>query len=387
VRRLGGDPRSIQWNASGGVTDWRYDPNTGSLYSPTDAGSAGNKTKKVKGKSVSYFDLGAVEKKLKSASSATRVWNKDLEKVADRVGGDVAEALAAMGKDGVALTKKMANGSTKYINEMAAALRGLAAEAKASLTDYTRQLDKATVADSTFAKNLAILAGKGYGDLAKQLAAQGDQAAMELAASAVGDNKKAGAANSAAQKANNALTNEQVQQLVEIIAAIKTSKTGIHDVAGTTGLGEDDIIATANKALNQIKGALGSRATKFITDLARANKGMSYANGGIREGIYSTSAGAVTFAEPSTGGEAFIPLGANKRRAATNVLRDVASRFGVGLTDMAATRPVYIVREGGDTHVSVTAVRTGASASDIGTQVGRSVRRARRGGVNARAAA
>ncbi|MGW1814149.1 hypothetical protein ACWCQM_11385 [Streptomyces sp. NPDC002125] len=392
VRRLGGDPSMIQWNADGGVTDWRYDPQSGSLYSPNDAGAAGNKTKKVKvkggkTKEVKYFDLKAVETQLKKNSKATTAWNKDLEKVADRVGGDVAEALAAMGKDGVALTKKMANGSTKYINEMAKALRGLAAEAKASLTDYTRQLTKATAADSTFAKNLALLAGKGYGDLAKQLAAQGDQAAMELAAAAVGDNKKAGAANTAAQKANNALTNEQVEQLVAVIAAIKTNKTGIHDVAGTTGLGEDEIIATANKALNQIKGSLGSRATKFITDLARANKGMSYANGGIREGIYSTTAGAVTFAEPSTGGEAFIPLGANKRRQATNVLRDVASRFGVGLTDMAATRPVYIVREGGDTHVSVTAVRTGASASDIGTQVGRSVRRARRGGVNARAAA
>jgi len=392
VRRLGGDPSMIQWNADGGVTDWRYDPQSGSLYSPNDAASAGNKTKKVKvkggkTKEVKYFDLKAVETQLKKNSKATTAWNKDLEKVADRVGGDVAEALAAMGKDGVALTKKMANGSTKYINEMAKALKNLAAEAKASLTDYTRQLTKATAADTTFAKNLAILAGKGYGDLAKQLAAQGDQAAMELAASAAGDNKKAAAANSAAQKANNALTNEQVQQLVAIIAAIKTSKTGIHDVAGTTGLGEDEIIATANKALTQIKSSLGSRATKFITDLARANKGMSYANGGIREGIYSTTAGAVTFAEPSTGGEAYIPLGANKRRQATNVLRDVASRFGVGLTDMAATRPVYIVREGGDTHVSVTAVRTGASASDIGTQVGRSVRRARRGGVNARAAA
>lgn len=392
VRRLGGDPRAIEWNADGGVTDWRYDPQSGSLYSPNDAGSAGNKTKKVKvkggkTKEIKYFDLKAVETQLKKNSKATTAWNKDLEKVADRVGGDVAQALAAMGKDGVALTKKMANGSTKYINDMAKALRGLAAEAKASLTDYTRELTKATTSDKKFADNLAKLAARGYGDLAKQLAAQGDEAAAQLAAAAVGDSKKATAANDAAKKANTALTADQVQDLVAIIAAVKTSKTGLHDVAGTTGLGEDEIIETANKATSQIKGALGVRATKFLADLARANKGLSYANGGIREGIYATRAGAVTFAEPSTGGEAYIPLGANKRRAATNVLRDVASRFGVGLTDMAATRPVYIVREGGDTHVSVTAVRTGASASDIGSQVGRSVRRARRGGVNARAAA
>ena len=394
IRRLGGDPRSVQWHADGDVTDWRYDPNTGSLYSPTDAGSAGNKTKKVttKGKNgkkttkeVAYFDLSAVEKKLKSASAATRTWNRDLEKVADRVGGDVAEALAAMGKDGVALTKKMANGSTKYINEMAAALRGLAAEAKASLADYTRELNKATTADSAFSKNLATLAARGYGDLAKQLAAQGDEAAAQLAASAVGDNKKASAANTAAKKANSALTKDQVQDLVAIIAAVKTSKTGLHDVADTTGIGEDDIVTIASKAKAQISSSLGSRAAKFLADLGRAEKGLSYANGGIRSGIYATHGGAVTFAEPQTGGEAFIPLGASKRRQATNVLRDVAGRFGVGLTDMAATRQIVVVREGGDTHVNVTTVRTGASASDIGTQVGRQMRRVRRGGVNARA--
>ncbi|MER6602606.1 hypothetical protein [Streptomyces parvus] len=392
VRRLGGDPAAIQWNADGNVTDWRYDPTSGSLYSPTDAGQAGHKTKKVKvkggkTKEVEYFSLAAVEKQLKANSKATRVWNKDLEKVADRVGGDVADALAAMGKDGVALAKKMANGSTKYINEMASALRGLSATAKASLTDYTRQLDKATGADSAFTKNLATLAARGYGDLAKQLAAQGDTAAQQLAAAAVKDNKTAGKANTAAKKANSALTNDEVDQLIAIIASIKTNKTGIHNVADTTGLGEDVIIATATKAQSQIKASLGSRASKFIADLARANKGLSYENGGIREGIYSTRGGAVTFAEPSTGGEAYIPLGANKRGPATNVLRDVAARFGVGLTDVSGTRPLVIVREGGDTNVTVTTVRTGATASDIASQVGRQVRRARRGGVNARAAA
>lgn len=385
VRRLGGDPKDIQWKANGGVTDWRYDPQTGSLYSPTDAGSAGQKTKKVKGKDVSYFDLGAVEKKLKSTAKATTAWNKDLQKIADLAGGDVAQALASMGKDGVALTHKMATGSTKYLNEMAAALRNLGATAKASLSDYTRQLTKATATDSKFAANLAALAGHGYGDLAAQLAAQGDTAAMELAAAAVGDRKKAGAANTAAGKANQALTSEQVQQLVAIISAVRTNTTGLHDVADTTGLGEDAIVATASKATAQIKSALGSRATKFLADLARAQKGMSYADGGIRAGMYATQGGIVRFAEPETHGEAYIPLGMNKRPAATKVLRDVAARFGVGLTDVAAARPYVIVRDGGDTNVTVTAVRTGATASDIGSQVGRSVRRARRGGVAARA--
>jgi hypothetical protein len=385
VRRLGGDPAGIQWNADGSVTGWRYDPQTGSLYSPSDAGQAGNKTKKVKGKDVDYFDLGAVEKKIKSASAATTSWNRDLEKVADRVGGDVAEALASMGKEGVALAKKMANGSTKYINEMAAALRNLQATAKASLTDYTRQLGKANTLNKEFAANLATLASRGYGDLASQLAAQNDEAAQQLAAAAVKDSTKASAANTAAKAANSALTADQVQDLVQIIAAITTNKTGIHDVAAKTGLGEDDIIEIANKAKSQISSSLGSRASKFLADLGRANQHLSYADGGIRAGLYATSAGIIRFAEPSTGGEAYLPLSASKRRSALPVLADVAHRFGLGLTDAQSGRPVVIVRNGDTTQVTVTPVRTGASASDIGFQVGRSVRRARRGGVNARA--
>ncbi|MFJ3699489.1 hypothetical protein ACIPW9_36095 [Streptomyces sp. NPDC090052] len=393
VRRLGGDPRSIQWNADGNVTDWTYDPASGSLYSSSDATSAAHKTKKVKVKSkgktttkdVDYFDEAALESKLKSNSKANQAWAANLSKVADRAGSDVADALAAMGADGIALTKKMATGSTKYVNEMAASLRGLAATAKASLTDYTRQLTAANKVDSTFQKNLALLAGQGYGDLAKQLASQNDQAATELAAAAVKDKKKASSANTAAKTANATLTPDQVSELVAIIAAVKTSTTGIHAVADTTGLGEDEIITVATKARSQISSSLGSRATKLLADLTRAGKGMSYADGGIRPGMYATQNGIVRFAEPETHGEAYIPLGANKRAAATSVLHDVAGRFGLGLTNAAATRPVVVMQQAGDTHVTVTAVRSDATASDIGSQVGRSVRRARRGGVAARA--
>jgi hypothetical protein len=103
--------------------------------------------------------------------------------------------------------------------------------------------------------------------------------------------------------------------------------------------------------------------------------------------MYATQGGIVRFAEPETHGEAYLPLSPSKRRSALPVLNDVAHRFGYGLTDARSTRPVVVIRDGDTTHVQVTAVRTGATASDIGAQVGRSVRRARRGGVAARAAA
>lgn len=394
VRRLGGDPQTIQWNAEGSVTDWRYDPQSGSLYSPSDAGSAGNKTRKVKTrvkgkwvtKEVEYFDIGAVEKKLKSAASATRAWNKDLEKVADRVGGDVAEALASMGKEGQKLADKMANGSTKYINQMAKALRDLQKTAKASLTDYTRQLGSANKLNKEFSDDLATLAARGYGDLAQQLAAQNDKAAQELAAAAVKDKGKASAANKAAKTANNALTSDQVEQLVSIIAAITKSTTGIHDVAASTGLGEDVIVATATKASSQIKNALGSRSSRFLADLAKAQKGLAFANGGVRPGIYSTANGAVTFAEPSTGGEAYIPLGQDKRRHAMPVLSDVAGRFGLGLRDAKAGR---IVHQYFSTSQSVTSNVSGVgNAEEVARRVADGdayqMRRLARGGVGAR---
>lgn len=389
VRRLGGDPLGIQWNADGGVTNWRYDPQTGSLYSASDAGQAGHKTKKVKIKGkikeVEYFDVGAVEKKLKSAAKATQAWNKDLEKVADRVGGDVAEALAAMGEDGMKLADKMANGSTKYINDMAKALRDLQKVAKASLTDYTRQLDKANKVNKDFADDLAKLAAMGYGDLAAQLAAQGDEAAQQLADAAAKDPKKAKKANAEAKEANNALTSEQVSDLIQIIAAIKTSKTGIHDVAATTGLGEDEIIDVGNKAKAQIYKSLGNRADKFLADLMYANAGKAYADGGIRAGLYATRGGIIKFSEPETGGEGYIPLGANKRRHAMPVLADIARRFGVGLTDGQSARTVIIRDQAplvGSSHFHIGDRRSDRDlARDIEARQSYQLRRLARGGA------
>nr|WSZ21136.1 hypothetical protein OH837_49300 [Streptomyces canus] len=453
VRRLGGDPSMIQWNAAGGVTafaggGFTYTP-TGTMKSASDVQSSYstghqsitkdqyNKTLRSRANAVDslraaearlsqvrrhkhthaqlvaaenavakarrsvatatdaaktaearykkQFSLSDWGKTLGSAVKANAAYESNLKKIASRGGGDVVDELRDMGAEGATMVSALAKASKAQFNSIVANLRKLAPLAKATLADYTAQLSASNKTSATFQANLAKLAGMGYGDLATQLAAQGDEAAQKLAASAVKDKGSAAKANSAAKTAGQALTSEQLSELVQIIAAIKTKSTGIHAVAATTSLGEDEIITVATKAKSQIFSALGSRATQFLADLGRAGKGLSYADGGIRPGIYATRGGAVTFAEPETGGEAFLPLSPSKRRSALPVLNDVAHRFGVGLTDVAASRGVVIIREGGDTHVSVTAVRTGATASDIGSQVGRSVRRARRGGVNARA--
>jgi hypothetical protein len=393
VRRLGGDPNGIQWNADGNVTDWRYDPATGSLYSASDAGQAGHKTKKVKvrvkgkvtTKDVDYFDIGAVEAKLKSAAKATTAWNKDLEKVADRAGGDVADALAGMGEDGMKLAHKMATGSTKYINDMAAALRNLQKTAKASLTDYTRQLGQSNTLTKAFSDNLAKLAAR---------ASATSPPSSPRRTTRPPSNSPPPRSRTRARRRQSANAAAKSEQRADRRPGVRAgadhrrhrhSKTGIHDVAAKTGLGEDEIIAVGNKAKSQIsKASAPAPRSSSPTSAAPTAPVVRRRRHPLRDLRHPGR--SVTFAEPETHGEAFIPLGPSKRRSALPVLTDVAHRFGLGLTDAAAIpRRRRHPKEGGDTHVSVTAVRTGATASDIGSQVGRSVRRARRGGVNARA--
>lgn len=332
------------------------------------------------------FSLADWSKTLSSSVKSSAAYEANLKKIASRGGSDVIDQLRDMGAEGASMVSALAKASSKEFKKIVGDLRKLGPLAKASLADYTAQLNSATTTSKVFQANLAKLAGMGYGDLASQLASQGDEAAQALAAQAVKSKSAAAKANSAAKANAGTLSSDQLSELVQIIAAISSSKVGIHDVAAKTSLGEDEIITVANKAKGQISSSLGSRATKFLADLARANQHLSYADGGIRAGMYATNGGIIRFAEPSTGGEAYLPLAASKRRTAMPVLADVARRFGVGITDVQAGRPLVIVRSGDTINVPVTPVRTGASASDIGAQVGRSVRRARRGGVSARAA-
>lgn len=333
------------------------------------------------------FSLADWQKELAAGVRANTTWEANLVKVGRRAGYEVEQILRDMGMEGASMVSALAGASSKQFNAIVANLKKLAPTASAVLADYTRQLTAHTKTSAAFQSHLVRLAGMGYGDLATQLAAQGDEAAQKIAAGAVASKTAAAAANKAAQANARLLSGEELEQLVQIIAAIKTSTTGLHAVADTTGLGEDEIIAVANKATGQIRSSLGARSARFLADLAKANRGQAYANGGIREGIYATRGGLIRFAEPSTGGEAYIPLGAGKRAAATRVLSDVAGRFGLGLTPAGGGTRVVVIREGGPLIGSLTVpvTKTSATAADIAAQVGRQVRRARRGGVAARA--
>ncbi|MER0443013.1 phage tail tape measure protein [Streptomyces sp. Edi4] len=380
VRRLGGDPASITWYANGGGTGTNFSYTPASLNTLSSVASS---SQDKDGK----FDLGVFAKKLHSSVGTAQRWRNELATVAARAGTDVAKALEAMGEDGVDLVHKMATGSRTYLNQMASDLRGLANTAKASLADYTRELTTANNTNADFQKNLIKLAGMGFGDLAAQLNQQGDAAAQDLAAQAVRDRGKASQANTQAKTAGAQLTSDETGEIVQIIGAVTSSKVGLHQVADTTTLAEDEIIRVLAKAGQQVKTALGDRGSKLLDDLSRAQRGLSYADGGIREGIYATSNGLVRFAEPSTGGEAYLPLGLSKRPQATNVLGDVASRFGyalVGRQDASAGRVQVIVIQQAAPLIGTQTIqidRPGATEQQIAAAIGYQVRRAQRGGV------
>ncbi|WP_327356322.1 phage tail tape measure protein [Streptomyces sp. NBC_01304] len=382
VRRFGGD---VDWYASGGLSNWSYQPLGGSGFGISDVVSKSQR----KGKGGSeHFDLGMFERNLRKSVRTASAWRNDLATVSRRAGTDVAKALEEMGEDGVALTRKMAHGSSRYVRDMAAQLTKLAGTAKATLGDYTGQLQNAVKDSTTFQNDLAKLASGGYGALAARLAEQGDENAEALAAQAVRDKKKAKQANSAAQAAGRTLDSDQLGDFVKLIGALAKGR-GIHAVAESTGIDEDRLIEIANRGKGQIK-ATGSKGDRFLADLVKANAGKAYANGGMWEpGVYPPSGnGLIKFAERSTGGEAYLPFAASKRGRATAVLGQVADRFGYGLAprklvDAAGGRArVVVVHQApaiGSQTIHVT--RAGATADDIASAVSYQMRRARRGGA------
>ncbi|MFF4507606.1 phage tail tape measure protein [Streptomyces sp. NPDC001401] len=381
VRRFDGE---VTWYADGGLSNWSYQPLGGSGFSVSDVVSKSQR----KGKGgKEHFDLGMFERNLRKSVRTASAWHNDLATVSRRAGTDVAKALEEMGEEGVALTRKMARGSTKYVKSMAAQLTKLAGTAKATLGDYTGQLQNAVKDSTAFQNNLAKLASSGYGALASRLAEQGDENAEALAAQAVRDKKKAKQANSAAQGAGKTLDSDQLGDFVKLIGALAKGR-GIHAVAESTGIDEDRLIEIANRSNGQIRKT--GKADRFLADLVKANAGKAYANGGLWEpGVYPPSGnGLIKFAERSTGGEAYLPLGTAKRGRATAVLGQVADRFGYGLApkkliDAAGGRARVVVIHQAPAIGSQTihVAQTGATARDIASTVAYQMRRAKRGGV------
>ncbi|MFJ5176722.1 phage tail tape measure protein [Streptomyces griseoviridis] len=288
-------------------------------------------------KAPSGFNLAAYQKQLSNATKANATWEKNLTKIGKKAGSDVEETLRGMGEEGRSLVNALAGASSKQFTAIVKNLKALAPTAKATLADYTRQLTNANKAGGDFQKNLLKLSAMGYGDLAMQLAAQGDDAAQAVAAAAVQNSSSAAAANKAAQANTALLSADDLTNAMTLLGVLRAKPgAGIADVIAA-GLDWATIRALAPKIAKEIKSVRGS---EYFVDQLKGQSVAMYKGGILPDSSYTVVAG-----ERGTGGEAYIPLGAGNRGRSTALLSSVAGTFGYSLTPVRAAGGGTVVHQ------------------------------------------
>lgn len=288
-------------------------------------------------KAPKSFSLTAYETQLNESVAATEKWRKSLTRIGARGGKELQAMLEGMGEDGYALVNALASASDKQFKSITAKLQKTGDLAKATLADYTAQLNSATKAGGAFQANLLKLSAMGYGALAAQLASQGDEAAQTLAAAAVKDPRAAASATKAAQANASLLSGDDLTNAMTLLGVLRAKPgAGIADVIAA-GLDWATIRALAPKIAKEIKSVRGS---EYFVDQMR---GQSVAM--ARGGILPDSSYTVLAGERGTGGEAYIPLGAGNRGRSTALLSSVAGNFGYSLTPVRAAGGGTVVHQ------------------------------------------
>lgn len=144
-------------------------------------------------------------------------------------------------------------------------------------------------------------------------------------------------------------TDEEAQAYVDTLLSVPAEVET--EVEADTAQAESDINHVARDRESTISVSIAPRyspadipgtpawyASRGIT-FPQADGGIVeyYASGGIREAhIAADGANRILYAERGTGGEAFIPLAPSKRARSTDILEDVAGRFGYQLSPAGA---------------------------------------------------
>jgi len=141
--------------------------------------------------------------------------------------------------------------------------------------------------------------------------------------------------------------------------------------------------------IDQANGAFYKRAQTMSDLLSSQFHGRvrAFANGGIENHVAQIARPSSVYrvwAEPETGGEAYIPLAASKRSRSTQILEQVAQQFGYSLTKAQAFKDGGVVA-GGNSKAAGLQVHIGTfnqNAQDTIEDVGRGImRQARNAGV------
>ncbi|MEV5592242.1 phage tail tape measure protein [Streptomyces sp. NPDC052496] len=294
-------------------------------------------------KPPSGFSLAAYRKQLDQSLAATNWWKRNLDVISKRGGQDIRELLEGMGSEGYALVEQLAKASDKQFKDIVGKLQKVGGVAKATLADFTKQLDSSTSKSQQFASDLQTLAARGFGDLAAQLAAQGDATAMDLAHQAVtGKASDVAAANKAVGKNGKVLTGEELSASLTVLAALRSKAgAGIADVIGA-GVDFSTLKTLIPKMLSQINKLPDAYKKVFLAQWAGQGGVTAMARGGILTrptAVLAAEAGAV---------ESWIPVDGSAR--SQGLLSRTAGLMGyqlvpAGRYGAARSEPSTVVRE------------------------------------------
>lgn len=233
-------------------------------------------------------------------------------------------------------------------------------KATLSMEQYRKKVEENTKNIKTWMKNLAVISARGAGDIVDDLAKLGPEQSGLVADIAKSPQKSFDTFVGTMRDASKTATDASADELNKLPGQLQT----IADTSGKTfadtllqqvaeGIKPlSDIVAQA--AIDALNAGIAA-ATSGVHDKAQ-QRDDSRSGGGVplhlgpyiptssdpfarhAEGHVAQIAPAGSWrlwAEPETGGEAYIPLAMAKRGRSTALVADVARRFGYGLVPMA----------------------------------------------------
>jgi hypothetical protein len=283
-------------------------------------------------------------------------------------------------------------------DKRAAAIEATKAKTTLSMEEYRKAVAQNTKDTLAWMQNLALIAARGGGDFVDTLAQLGPEAAGLVAQVATSSRPEfdrfAGTMRAGSILAIEAATTQFNKLPGEVQTIAKTSgqsfaDTLVHQVA----LGLQPLSAIVAKAAADaiIAAGLAAADAMGVADAAAAAIAAAYKPPPPRapaptpwqavvtraEGHYAEIAPAGAWrvwAEPETGGEAYIPLAPSKRGGAMAVFTQVANRFGVPVVPMASGGTWGVPAYSADR----SAAGMGLSTADMGRLLGALERSGRR---------
>jgi TP901 family phage tail tape measure protein len=255
------------------------------------------------------------------------------------------------------------DGATAFVDLLGAynaGLDGLEENAQLTTEGFIEQLRAQAEAQEEWAANMQILAERGVGGMINELAAMGPEGAEMVALMAQ-------------------MTDAELKEVVElwgrrgdqtgqeiaagIIAGIDESEDGIDGLQGAIdglhGTTVDIVLQTINQTAQHDFGPNALQAQRWGGVTVHAQRGL------LNAGIYSAQNPArYAFAEPATGGEAFIPRRGNRARSLA-ILDVAASWYGADITRRGQWR--------GQRPVEVATITSMTGASGSGRRYGSTV--------------